>query len=31
MIDAAPGLELVEIEGDAAFLYRRGRTTAAMG
>ncbi|MGY1740181.1 MULTISPECIES: DUF2652 domain-containing protein [unclassified Blastococcus] len=23
VIDAAPGLELVEIEGDAAFLYRR--------
>src|SRR6478609_9155838 len=23
VIDAAPGLELIEVEGDAAFLYRR--------
>lgn len=27
VIDAAPGLELVEIEGDAAFLYREVGTT----
>ncbi|KRF34405.1 DUF2652 domain-containing protein [Nocardioides sp. Soil805] len=28
VIDAAPGLELIEIEGDAAFLYREAGSTA---
>ena len=28
VIDAAPGLELVEVEGDAAFLYREAGSTA---